>query len=95
VIDLMSNKEINLIINTPTRTGWQTDEGKIRASAVRLGVPMLTTATAAAVAVRAIEALRAGDWGVAALQDYARTRPALLPPAVTVGRRPVLADERP
>jgi carbamoyl-phosphate synthase large subunit len=80
VIDLMSNKEIGLIINTPTRTGWQTDEGKIRASAVRLGVPMITTATAATVAVRAIEALRAGDWGVAALQDYARARPEVVIP---------------
>ncbi|MEZ6234908.1 MAG: carbamoyl-phosphate synthase large subunit [Phycisphaerales bacterium] len=71
VLDLMSDGSIGLIINTPTRTGWQTDEGRIRATAVRSGIPMLTTVTAAAAAVRAIEALRAGDWDVAALQDYA------------------------
>jgi len=70
VIDLMSNAQIALIINTPTRTGWQTDEGKIRSTAVRLGIPMISTATAAAASVKAIEALRAGDWDVAALQDY-------------------------
>jgi carbamoyl-phosphate synthase large subunit len=70
VLDLMTNGEIALVINTPTRTGWQTDEGKIRSTAVRLGIPMITTATAAAASVRAIEALRAGDWDVAALQDY-------------------------
>jgi len=70
VLDLMKSGEIRLVINTPTRTGWQTDEGRIRAAAVRLGVPMITTVTAAAAAVRAIEAMRAGDWGVAALQDY-------------------------
>lgn len=69
VIDLMQNGDIQLVINTPTRTGWQTDEGRIRATAVRLGIPMITTATAAAQAVHAIEALRAGDWSVAALQD--------------------------
>jgi carbamoyl-phosphate synthase large subunit len=75
VIDLMADGHIGLVINTPTRTGWQTDEGKIRATAVRLGVPMITTATAADAAVRAIEALRRGDWGVRAMQDYARHTP--------------------
>lgn len=69
VIDLMQNGEIQLVINTPTRTGWQTSEGRIRATAVRLGIPMITTATAAAQAVHAIEALRAGFWDVHALQD--------------------------
>ncbi len=70
VIDMMADGQIALVINTPTRTGWQTDEGRIRAMAVRLGIPMLTTAAAATAAVRAIEALRAGFWDVAALQDY-------------------------
>ncbi len=69
VIDLMQNNEIQLVINTPTRTGWQTDEGRIRATAVRLGIPMVTTATAAMQAVHAIEALKAGFWDVTALQD--------------------------
>ncbi|MFK7883705.1 MAG: carbamoyl-phosphate synthase large subunit [Phycisphaerales bacterium] len=69
VIDLIQNGDIQLVINTPTKTGWMTDEGRIRATAVRLGIPMITTATAAAQAVHAIEALRAGDWRVSALQD--------------------------
>ena len=70
VIDLMQDGRIGLVINTPTKTGWQTDEGRIRAAAVRLGVPMITTATAATQAVRAIEAQRAGVWQVMALQDF-------------------------
>jgi carbamoylphosphate synthase large subunit len=70
VLDLMANGVIKLIINTPTRTGWKTDEGRIRATAVKLSIPMITTATAAVAAARAIEAMRAGDWDVAALQDY-------------------------
>jgi carbamoyl-phosphate synthase large subunit len=69
VVDLMQNGEIQLVINTPTKTGWRTDEGRIRATAVRLGLPMITTATAAAQAVEAIEAKRAVDWTVWALQD--------------------------
>ncbi|MFM9995989.1 MAG: carbamoyl-phosphate synthase large subunit [Phycisphaerales bacterium] len=71
VLDLMTNGKIQLVVNTPTRTGWRTDEGRIRSTAVRLGIPMITTAAAAVASVRAIEALRAGDWDVAALQDFA------------------------
>ncbi len=76
VLDLMHDGKIGLVINTPTRTGWKTDEGRIRATAVRLGIPMITTATAAGAAVRAIEAQRAGVWGVNALQDLAPAVPA-------------------
>jgi carbamoyl-phosphate synthase large subunit len=71
VLDMMANKEVAFIINTPTRTGYLTDEGKIRATAVRLNVPMITTMPAAHAMVRAIVALRETGWGVAALQDYA------------------------
>jgi carbamoyl-phosphate synthase large subunit len=70
VLDLMHNGQIGLIINTPTRTGWQTDEGRIRSTAVRLNIPMFSTTTAAVAAVHAIKALRERDWTVAALQDY-------------------------
>jgi carbamoyl-phosphate synthase large subunit len=70
IIDLMTDGKIQLVINTPTRTGWQTDEGMIRATAVRLGVPMITTMTGAAASVRAISAIRGQDWKVLAMQDY-------------------------
>jgi carbamoyl-phosphate synthase large subunit len=69
-IDLIKNHDIALIINTPTRKGLKTDEGRLRSTAVRFNVPMITTATGAAAAVQAMEALRAGDWGVRPLQDY-------------------------
>jgi len=69
-IDLMKNGQLALIINTPTRKGGGTDEGKLRAAAVRNKVPMITTITAAQCAVRAIAAIREGRWGVSALQDY-------------------------
>ncbi len=72
VIDLMQNSEIQLVINTPTRTGWQTDEGNIRATAVRLGIPMITTTTAAQQVIWSIEAIKAGFWDVVALQDLNR-----------------------
>jgi len=70
ILDKLANGEIQLIVNTPTRKGAKTDEGRIRAMAVRTGVPMVTTITGARAAVDAIAALRAGAWSVAALQDY-------------------------
>ncbi len=69
ILDLLANGEIDLIINTPTRTGADTDEGRLRAMAVLNRVPMITTATGALAAVSAISALRAGAWTVLALQD--------------------------
>jgi carbamoyl-phosphate synthase large subunit len=84
VLDLMTDGRIRLVINTPTKTGWGSDEGKIRANAVRLSLPMITTATAASAAVRAIEAMRAGDWDAAALQDYAAAASDRLAPMPVV-----------
>jgi carbamoyl-phosphate synthase large subunit len=70
VLDVIANGEIHLIINTPTKKGAKTDEGRIRATAVRAGIPMITTVSAARATVDAIAALRAGAWTVSAIQDY-------------------------
>jgi carbamoyl-phosphate synthase large subunit len=69
-VDMIKNFELALIINTPTRKGIASDEGKLRSTAVRFNVPMITTATGASAAVQAMAALRRGAWGVRALQDY-------------------------
>ena len=68
--DLIKNGQVQLIVNTPTRKGPQTDEGKIRAMAVLSRVPMLTTVKAAHAAAQAILELQKGDWTVRPLQEY-------------------------
>ena len=70
VLDLIRSGEIVLIINTPTRKGANTDEGRIRAGSVRSGTPIMTTVAGARAAVQAISALQSGDWNVSAIQDY-------------------------
>jgi carbamoyl-phosphate synthase large subunit len=70
IIDLIKNRQVQLLINTPTKKGPQTDEGKIRAMSVLNKVPIVTTLTGAHAAVRAIAALKKGDWGVRPLQEY-------------------------
>ena len=70
VLDLMANGQVQLVINTPTKKGGNTDEGRIRAQAVRANVPIITTIAGARAAVQAIQALRGGNWQVFAVQDY-------------------------
>ena len=65
----MNDGQIKLVLNTPSGKGARTDEGRIRAAAVQLGVPCITTFQAAEAAVKAMEALREEEMTVQALQD--------------------------
>ena len=72
IADLITNADVDLIINTPTRRGPTTDEGRIRALATLHQLPLITTITGAEAAVAAIAAL-CGDgetWTVRPLQEY-------------------------
>ncbi|HRK29954.1 MAG TPA: carbamoyl-phosphate synthase large subunit [Tepidisphaeraceae bacterium] len=70
ISDLIKNGNVQLVINTPTRKGPATDEGKIRALCVANRVPIFTTLTAAEAAARAIGAMQKGGWDVKPLQAY-------------------------
>jgi carbamoyl-phosphate synthase large subunit len=70
IADYIKNGQVQLIINTPTKKGPATDEGKIRSMAVLHKVPMITTLTGARAAASAIRALQKGDWTVRPLQEY-------------------------
>jgi carbamoyl-phosphate synthase large subunit len=69
LIDYMRDGRLQLVMNTPSGKGARTDEGKIRATAVSLGIPCLTTIQAADAAVRAMEAMREEEMTVQAVQD--------------------------
>jgi len=70
ISDYIKNKKVHLLINTPTKKGPHTDEGKIRSLAVLNKVPIVTTITGANAAARAIQAMQQTDWGVRPLQEY-------------------------
>jgi carbamoyl-phosphate synthase large subunit len=72
IADYIKNGDVQLIINTPTRKGPETDEGKIRAMSVLHRVPIVTTITGATAAARAIAALQKSGWSVRPVQDYHR-----------------------
>jgi carbamoyl-phosphate synthase large subunit len=70
LIDLMRNREVSLVINTPSQGRHaRTDEARIRAAAVMNGVTSITTLAAAHAAVEACRAIRRRDWTVCPLQD--------------------------
>jgi len=70
VLDYLKDDKIALVINTPSGKGPKTDEAKIRRETVLRNVPVITTLSGASAAVRGMEAIQSGDWGVKALQDY-------------------------
>jgi carbamoyl-phosphate synthase large subunit len=68
----MEAGEIQLVINTPLGGKSHYDEAAIRATALRLGIPCLTTLSASAAAVEGIRALQEERSEVAPLQEYYR-----------------------
>ncbi len=70
IADFIKNGQVQLIINTPTKKGPATDEGKIRSMAVLHKIPMITTMTGAKAAAHAIQALQKSGWTVKPLQEY-------------------------
>jgi carbamoyl-phosphate synthase large subunit len=70
IVDLIKNREIDLIINTPTGHRPKRDQVSIRAVAVAHNVPLVTTISGAAASVNGIEALLKEEIHVKSLQEY-------------------------
>ncbi|MBI4245262.1 MAG: carbamoyl-phosphate synthase large subunit [Planctomycetes bacterium] len=69
MIDYLLDDKISLVINTPTGKGGLTDEGKIRALAVRKSVPAITTIQTAFAMLDAIESYQNSEFDVKSLQE--------------------------
>jgi len=70
IVDLIKNREIDLIINTPTGHRPKRDQVSIRAVAVAHNIPLITTISGAAASVNGIEALLKEEVQVKSLQEY-------------------------
>ena len=69
-VDLMKNKEVHLIINTPAGQVPRADEVRIRTTAVYTGTPIMTTMSGAKAAVLGIAALKKNGYAVKTVQEY-------------------------
>jgi carbamoyl-phosphate synthase large subunit len=69
-VELLKNREIQLVINTPAGQAPRADEVKIRTTAVYTGTPIMTTISGAKAAALGIAALRKHGYSVKTLQEY-------------------------
>jgi carbamoyl-phosphate synthase large subunit len=70
IVDVMINKEIHLIINTPSGKLSKYDDSYIRKNAIKYKIPYITTLAGALATARGIAAARGNPAGVRSLQSY-------------------------
>jgi carbamoyl-phosphate synthase large subunit len=70
IIDGIKNKELHLIINTPSGRLGMHDDSYIRKAAIKYKVPYITTTASAVAAAKGIAAYRKGHGSVRSLQSY-------------------------
>jgi carbamoyl-phosphate synthase large subunit len=70
VVDFMKNREMQLIINTPSGKRQRADQWSIRSYAVLYNIPLITTMSAARAALHGIESLIERGMEVKPIQDW-------------------------
>ncbi len=70
IVDGIKNKEIQLVINTPSGKLSIYDDSYIRKAAIKFKIPYITTLAAAIAAAKGIAAYRQGKGSVRSLQEY-------------------------
>ena len=101
IVDLIHDGKIDLILNTPLGRVGFTDGRQIRVAATARGVPLITTLSGAAAAVRAIRAVREERVTVKSLQEYhgqppavSRQRPEKRYATVSVARKERVVEQK-
>ena len=69
-LDLLKNREIQLVINTPLGLIPRRDENDIRSEAVLHSVPVITTLGSAFATLQGIRSLKEKKFSVKSLQAY-------------------------
>ena len=70
VADVIKNREVALVINTPSGKRSHSEGFTIRQAALQHNVPIVTTLAAARAALAGIRGIKEGHVTVASLQDY-------------------------
>ncbi len=71
IVDKILAGEVDMVVNTPTGRAARADGYEIRAAAVAMDRPIITTVQELAAAVQGVEALGRGELGVRSIQDWA------------------------
>jgi len=72
IVELIKSGSVQIILNTPLGTHAHSDGAEIRAAAIAMNIPLLTTLSAAMAAVAAIQALNKKELRYRSLQNHLR-----------------------
>ncbi len=70
VLDVITNKEVSIVINTPDDKKGAMDDSYIRKGVIKAGIPYVTTMAAAKASIAGIKARKKGAGEVKSLQQY-------------------------
>ncbi|MDD6563698.1 MAG: carbamoyl-phosphate synthase large subunit [Clostridiales bacterium] len=70
VLDIITNHEVSIVINTPNDKKGATDDSYIRKAIIKTKVPYMTTMAETKAAIDGIRALQKGIGNVRSLQDF-------------------------
>jgi carbamoyl-phosphate synthase large subunit len=70
ILDYIKNRDVNLLINTPSGPLPRRDEVTIRSIAVAYGIPLVTTIAGATAMTNAITSLKEGCCNIQSLQEF-------------------------
>ena len=70
IVDLIKSGTVQLILNTPLGTHAHSEGAQIRAAAIAMNIPLLTTLSAAVAAVEAIRAINKKQLSYRSLQEH-------------------------
>ncbi len=70
VLDVITNGEVTMVINTPNDKKGAADDSYIRKGVIKGRIPYMTTIAAAKASVAGIRAIQRGDAGVKSLQRF-------------------------
>ena len=70
VLDIITNKEVSIVINTPNDKKGATDDSYIRKGVIKSRVPYMTTMAEAKACIAGIKFLQTGNGGVKSLQEF-------------------------
>ena len=70
IVDMIVNRELDLVLNTPAGRLQREDDTTIRAAAVAAGIPVITTMAGISALVAAVSALHRGDLGVRSITEH-------------------------
>jgi carbamoyl-phosphate synthase large subunit len=75
VVDLIKQKNLSLVINTPSGKRAMSDGYMIRRTSLDFGVPIITNINSCQAAIQGVSAVRKTSVGVKSLQDHYATLP--------------------